>query len=325
MQKGYTILSGRNAMSKCGILRVCFDTFSSKNEYGVTFTNNYNQSCSVDFRGCSSNGKEKDYESGFHYYGARYYWSEVLTGWLSVDPMMDKYPSFSSYNYCRWNPVKRVDVDGLFDSEKQAQKTQDRAVKRFGADRVGDVFNKGTAEKPNYSFHVYGPGKDNKTHGESGDNGVWAYKPDATISSNLGLFKYTYLGAERDNKLSVSLTFGGQLEGSVANIGAKLNIGSVDLFGIDVDLDNGLIYSHYADENNAQGSAGVGVGVGVLSAGYSCRYKGGDYYDKGSVNHTVRGRVLGAGVGSSAGNIEFGAGAALFFGIDIRLTSTIRK
>ena len=239
--------------------------------------------------------------------------------------MMDKYPSFSSYNYCRWNPVKRVDVDGLFDSEKQAQKTQDRAVKRFGADRVGDVFNKGTAEKPNYSFHVYGPGKDNKTHGESGDNGVWAYKPDATISSNLGLFKYTYLGAERDNKLSVSLTFGGQLEGSVANIGAKLNIGSVDLFGIDVDLDNGLIYTHYADENNAQGSAGVGVGVGVLSAGYSCRYKGGDYYDKGSINHTVGGRVLGAGVGSSAGNIEFGAGAALFFGIDIRLTSTIRK
>jgi hypothetical protein len=28
------------------------------------------------------NGKEKDYESGFHYYGARYYWSEVLTGRL---------------------------------------------------------------------------------------------------------------------------------------------------------------------------------------------------------------------------------------------------
>jgi len=24
------------------------------------------------------NGKEKDHESGFHYYGARYYWSELL-------------------------------------------------------------------------------------------------------------------------------------------------------------------------------------------------------------------------------------------------------
>ena len=60
------------------------------------------------------NGKEKDYESGFHYYGARYYWSEVLTGWLSVDPMMDKYPNISPYNYCMWNPVKLVDVDGLY-------------------------------------------------------------------------------------------------------------------------------------------------------------------------------------------------------------------
>ena len=58
------------------------------------------------------NGKEKDYESGFHYYGARYYWSEVLTGWLSVDPMMDKYPNVSPYAYCMWNPVRLVDPDG---------------------------------------------------------------------------------------------------------------------------------------------------------------------------------------------------------------------
>lgn len=58
------------------------------------------------------NGKEKDYESGFHYYGARYYWSEVLTGWLSVDPMMDKYPFISPYAYCAWNPIILVDPDG---------------------------------------------------------------------------------------------------------------------------------------------------------------------------------------------------------------------
>ena len=58
------------------------------------------------------NGKEKDYESGFHYFGARYYWSELLTGWLSVDPMMDKYPSISPYAYCNWNPVIFFDPDG---------------------------------------------------------------------------------------------------------------------------------------------------------------------------------------------------------------------
>lgn len=60
----------------------------------------------------NSNGKEKDYESGFHYYGARYYWSEVLTGWLSVDPMIDKYTSMSPYAYCLWNPIRLVDPDG---------------------------------------------------------------------------------------------------------------------------------------------------------------------------------------------------------------------
>ena len=60
----------------------------------------------------NSNGKEKDYESGFHYYGARYYWSVLLTSWLSVDPMADKYPSISPYAYCAWNPVKLVDPDG---------------------------------------------------------------------------------------------------------------------------------------------------------------------------------------------------------------------
>ena len=36
----------------------------------------------------------------------------MLTGWLSVDPMADKYPSISPYAYCAWNPVKLVDPNG---------------------------------------------------------------------------------------------------------------------------------------------------------------------------------------------------------------------
>ncbi len=66
----------------------------------------------IHFLPSNFNGKEKDYESGFHYYGARYYWSELLTGWLSVDPMMDKYPNISPYAYCAWNPVRLVDPNG---------------------------------------------------------------------------------------------------------------------------------------------------------------------------------------------------------------------
>jgi hypothetical protein len=35
-----------------------------------------------------------------------------MTGWLSVDPMADKYPGVSPYAYCAWNPIKLVDPDG---------------------------------------------------------------------------------------------------------------------------------------------------------------------------------------------------------------------
>ena len=57
-------------------------------------------------------GKERDSETGFSYFGARYYDSDLMTGWLSVDPMADKYPGLSPYAYCAWNPVKLVDSDG---------------------------------------------------------------------------------------------------------------------------------------------------------------------------------------------------------------------
>jgi RHS repeat-associated protein len=57
-------------------------------------------------------GKERDTETGFSYFGARYYDSDLSGLFLSVDPMADKYPSISPYAYCAWNPVKLVDDDG---------------------------------------------------------------------------------------------------------------------------------------------------------------------------------------------------------------------
>ncbi len=56
-------------------------------------------------------GKERDEETGYGYFGARYYNSD-LSIWLSVDPMSDKYPGTSPYTYCADNPVKLVDPDG---------------------------------------------------------------------------------------------------------------------------------------------------------------------------------------------------------------------
>ena len=57
-------------------------------------------------------GKERDEETGYGYFGARYMDHELMTMWLSVDPMADKYPSISPYAYCAWNPVRLVDPDG---------------------------------------------------------------------------------------------------------------------------------------------------------------------------------------------------------------------
>jgi len=55
--------------------------------------------------------KEKDEETQYSYFGARYYHSDISL-WLSVDPMADKYPSLSPFMYCAGNPVILVDPDG---------------------------------------------------------------------------------------------------------------------------------------------------------------------------------------------------------------------
>ena len=74
-------------------------------------------------------GKERDSETGFSYFGARYYDSDILTGWLSVDPLADKYPSLSPYAYCAWNPVRLVDPDGEeIDISALSENMQNRLV-----------------------------------------------------------------------------------------------------------------------------------------------------------------------------------------------------
>ncbi len=64
------------------------------------------------FSAASFTSKELDAETGYSYFGARYYDPAVLAAWLSVDPMADKYPGISPYAYCAWNPLKLVDPDG---------------------------------------------------------------------------------------------------------------------------------------------------------------------------------------------------------------------
>ena len=83
-------------------------------------------------------GKERDAETGYSYFGARYYDNDLSGLFLSVDPMADKYPSISPYAYCAWNPLKLVDPDGekVRAADKQAQTNIIRSLSKTEAKYV---------------------------------------------------------------------------------------------------------------------------------------------------------------------------------------------
>ena len=66
-----------------------------------------------DFFPSKLHGRREGAETGYGYFGARYIDHKLMTMWLCVDPLADKYPGISPYAYCAWNPVKLVDPDGM--------------------------------------------------------------------------------------------------------------------------------------------------------------------------------------------------------------------
>ena len=111
-------------------------------------------------------GKEKDQETGYGYFGARYMDHELMTMWLSVDPMSDKYPSISPYAYCAWNPIKLVDPDGREMWKPEAYSTGDVSYKS----EVGDkalTLQKQYGRSANVAQQLYGTMKNGRISGKS--------------------------------------------------------------------------------------------------------------------------------------------------------------
>lgn len=63
--------------------------------------------------------KEKDPETGYSYFGARYY-SPELSVWLSVDPKAAEMPDWSPYSFSFNNPISFTDPDGMKPTPSQA-------------------------------------------------------------------------------------------------------------------------------------------------------------------------------------------------------------
>ncbi|MBI2417810.1 MAG: RHS repeat-associated core domain-containing protein [Ignavibacteriales bacterium] len=67
--------------------------------------------CRYQFIPRGQGGKERDIVTDLDYSIARYY-NAKLGVWLCVDPLLDKYPGLSPYNYCGNNPTNYIDPDG---------------------------------------------------------------------------------------------------------------------------------------------------------------------------------------------------------------------
>ena len=112
MQVTFHIRRDENKMEFYDIGEMFFCTFSSKKATHLHSTNNCNKNVSGDFLYFTFTGKERDEETGYGYFGARYMDYGLLTTFLSVDRYTDKYPSISPYAYCAWNPIRLIDPDG---------------------------------------------------------------------------------------------------------------------------------------------------------------------------------------------------------------------
>ena len=94
-------------------------------------------------------GKERDSETGYSYFGARYYHSD-LSIWLSVDPLSDKYPNLTPYAYCANNPVQYVDPDGkekiiALNKENKKEQTIIAGAEKYTDDGAIHIFGHGNS------------------------------------------------------------------------------------------------------------------------------------------------------------------------------------
>ena len=111
-------------------------------------------------------GKERDEETGFGYFGARYMDHELMTMWLSVDPLADKYPSISPYAYCAWNPIRLVDPDGMDLWKPEVYRNGDVSYKKEEGDNASTL-QKQYGLSANVAQQLYGTMKNGRISGKS--------------------------------------------------------------------------------------------------------------------------------------------------------------
>jgi RHS repeat-associated protein len=116
-------------------------------------------------------GKELDDETGYSYFGARYY-DPNISIWLSVDPLSDEFPSFSPYTYVYNNPIVMEDIDGYFGTRAGAWLFKVRNGIKGNISKTDNGVHFITRERDNaqFAFHHIGTGYEAKQKNWGGIN-----------------------------------------------------------------------------------------------------------------------------------------------------------
>lgn len=119
------------------------------------------------------NGKELDTETGMYDFGARYY-DPSIGIWMSVDPLADKMPQWSPYNYVFNSPINLTDPTGMSpDCDDCPMKTTGPTAE-ITATRGPTISQDNTVIAP-----LAMPSRINEIRGENGDD-HWKIKGGAT-------------------------------------------------------------------------------------------------------------------------------------------------
>jgi RHS repeat-associated protein len=173
-------------------------------------------------------GKEKDTETGYNYYGARYY-TDNLSIFLSTDPMSDKYPSLSSYTYCANNPVMLIDPDGKdwYEAENGKVKWDDRVVNQKNTPKGGNYIGNKDSDILNfYDMNQKGETLTSKQAGvhHDGDKNVYStYTASNSVSVSVDVGQGEASEHNKDGKVFNGVTYTAR--------GIRSNTSEVETYG----------------------------------------------------------------------------------------------
>ena len=212
-------------------------------------------------------GKERDSETGYYYFGARYYSSDYSI-WLSVDPMADKYPSLTPYNYCAWNPMKLVDPDGKdIKMSKTSQAYHNKYYNKKGYEKYTSLYNKLQNDR-SVLFFVKDQNDNAYAKSHGADAGMLYENDESMDDYKNGVFYIEWgdpsdaFGGDASHVLLEEMYHAGQLiDNKYDNTPTLDKEITAKEFAIDI---NPNIKDAYTDEN---GNSGLPTQLGVISRG----------------------------------------------------------